>query len=158
MAARTTEAEILALEGCISSKEYCNRHSKLFKDFYKDSVMSGSKRAATIWYKREKYLAEMKKKQHMIEIKNKAVKEAAKQHATAAPIADDGEILIKILQELRIHTKQMVELLQIAKQPKNKNIIGEGTLPPSVTTRYFPEVAASAQKAAMGSGGSGANK
>jgi hypothetical protein len=142
MVSRTTEAEILALEGCISSKEYCNRHSKLFKDFYKDSVMSGSKRAATIWYKREKYLAEMKKKQHMIEIKNKAVTDHAAQKARAVPVADDGELLVKILQELRIHTKQYDELLAIARAPKG-------------TTPVLPYIS---RIAAMGSGGSLANK
>lgn len=118
MASHITDAEVQALEGCISSKEYCNRHSKLFKDFYKDSLMSGSKRAATIWYKREKFLEKLQKKKHLVEIKSKATTEAAAKKATAAPIADDGELLVKILQELRIHTRQYDELLTIARMPK----------------------------------------
>lgn len=128
MAIHYTPKEIDALEGCSANKEYVAKHEKMFPEYYKESVLSGVKRASTIWWKREKLIAGLKakrdeiaRKAHLIEIKQLKKTEAISK-AKKEVLPDDGEILIKILQELRIHTKQYDDLLAIARAPK-------GTIP-----------------------------
>ena len=154
MAQHYTPKEIDALEGCTANKEYVAKHEKLFPVYYTESVLSGVKRASTIWWKRDKLLAKLtskreeeKRKAHLIEIKQLKKTEHAALKPKQEVLPDDGEILIKILQELRIHTKQYDDLLAIARAPKGKGVIGEGYIPVATAKEYFPEVAA-----AMGSG------
>jgi hypothetical protein len=141
MGKQYTPKELDALEGCTSNKIYVAKHEKLFPEFYKDSVLSGIKRASTIWWKRDKLLAKLnskreaeKQKAHLIEIKQLKRTEHAALKPKQEVLPDDGEILIKILQELRIHTKQYDDLLAIARAPK-------GTMPmssmPYISTNPF---------------------
>ena len=125
MAKHTTDKELDALGGCQSPKEYVARHTDMFPEFYTTSVLSGVKRAASIWYKRERLLAKREiriagevQKKHLIEIKQLKKTEPIASAKRQEPVPDDGEILIKILQELRIHTRQYDDLLAIARAPK----------------------------------------
>jgi hypothetical protein len=140
MAQHYTPKELDALEGCTREKDYATKHEKQFPEFYKDGAISGVKRAITIWEKRERLLARFAAKKevetqkaHLIQIKQLKKTEHAAMKPKQEVLPDDGEILIKILQELRIHTKQYDDLLAIARAPK-------GTMP--IQQPYFPQTTA----------------
>jgi hypothetical protein len=120
---RVRDTEIELLNSAKDGKEYYNLHFKKFPEFYKDSMMAGSKRAGNIYTRRNDYLAVLAKKKSTIIVPHKVVVTPTAVNGKAPSLPDHAEILVKILNELRIHTKQYDELLQIAKAPKlfNKN-------------------------------------
>jgi hypothetical protein len=101
-----------------SSKEYSNEHFKKFPEFYKENIMAGAKRANNIYSRRDILLAALLKRKSTIVVPHKVVVAPAVVNGKAPSLPDHAEILVKILNELRIHTKQYDELLQIAKAPK----------------------------------------
>jgi hypothetical protein len=115
---RVMDTEIELLTTTKDASEYYNMHFKSFPEFYKDSIMAGAKRAGNIYSRRENYLAALDKKKHTIVVPKKVITKEIVASGKCSSLPDEGEMLVKILNELRIHTKQYDELLQIAHAPK----------------------------------------
>jgi hypothetical protein len=119
MANRVSVEEMELLEGCKSGNEYTSRHIKKFPQFYKDTPLTGAKRAENIYGRRDEYLAIVEKQKHTIVVPTKTITASISSGGKRDPLPDNAEILVKILNELRIQTKQYDELLAIARAPKN---------------------------------------
>jgi hypothetical protein len=117
MALRVSNEEMVLLEGINARKDYVNAHCKKFPAFYKDSVAAGVKRAENVWNKRVEYRAVIEKQKHTVVVPSKVITKGMT-NGKVESLPDHAEILVKILNELRIHTKQYEELLQIARAPK----------------------------------------
>jgi len=119
MALRVTVEEMALLEGCKSRKDYVNKHFKKFPEFYKDSMAAGVKRAENIHARRVEFQAVVDKEKHTVVVPTKVITKELSKNGKVDSLPDSAEILVKILNELRIQTKQYDELLQIARAPKN---------------------------------------
>jgi len=119
MALRVTVEEMAILEGCKNRKDYVNKHFKKFPEFYKDSMAAGVKRAENIHARRVEFQALVDKAKHTLVVPTKVITAESSKNGKIDSLPDTAEILVKILNELRIQTKQYDELLQIARAPKN---------------------------------------
>jgi hypothetical protein len=117
-----TDKEIELITTVKSATEYINKHYATFPEFYKESVMIGAKRASNVYSRRDVLLAALLKRKSTIVVPHKQITTTPASNGKAPSLPDESEILVKILNELRIHTKQYEELLQIAKAPKAQSI------------------------------------
>lgn len=118
MALRVTVEEMALLEGCEKRRDYVNKHFKKFPEFYTDSMAAGVKRAENIHARRVEFQAIVDKEKHTVVIPSKTITKELTKGVKIDSLPDSAEILVKILNELRIHTRQYDELLQIARAPK----------------------------------------
>jgi len=116
---RITEEEVALAKASATKKEFVTAHYEKFPDYYKEYFGAGVKRADYIWWKKDEIDAKLQKKKHTIVLKTKAIKTTCTGDCRKEDLPDIAVIMVDILNELRIQTKQMDELLALAR-PKQK--------------------------------------